>query len=451
MKRPGRCGLLSALLPALVLVLPASAALPDPAQCARSVQRVQAEAAELVALEPLRLLAALVCQADGLQQAEARRQQAQARVEQARAAGLPQLQAQARGERATGQPGESAGGLQASWTLLDFGANAAVVQAARQGVTQGLQDQDQALLAALELAARRLADVVAAQGRLEAAGTSLQAAAQAERVAAARSRTGAGTPVDAAQAQRLLAQARLEFVQAQAQRRQANLVLASALGLPPESVPRLALAGALREARERAEQPLPLSAEAAAAQHPLALAAAARSTQRELALQAISAERFGQVQLQARSGRTRSGPLELQDQGLSLEWRVPLFDGGLRRGRAGEARAALAETRADGSELQRLLALNIRRAAAELQASAEALDAAQQLRESAEQGWRLVEERWRRGVGSHLDLQSAQESAAQARLIAADAQARLLLARWLLATAGADPLALASLWPNAGS
>lgn len=435
---------------AAALALPAAAALPDPAQCAQMVQRVQAEAAELIALEPQRLLAALVCRADGLQQAEARRQQAEARVTQARAAGLPQVQAQARAERSGGQPAEQAGGVQASWTLLDFGATAAAVKAARQGVDLGRQDEGQAVLAALELAARRLTDVVAAQGRLEAAGTSLQSAAQAERVAAARSSTGAGSPVDAAQAQRLLAQARLEFVQAQAQRLQANLVLASALGLPPETVPRLALAASLREAQSRAEQPLLQTPEAAAEQHPLALAAQARLAQQQSTVDAIGAERWGQVEVQARSGRVRTGPFNGQDQGVSVAWSLPLYDGGLRSGRASEARAVLAEARADGSELQRELALNIRQAAAALQASAQALRAAEQLRENAEQGWRLVEERWRRGVGSHLDLQSAQEAAAQARVVAADAQAQLLLARWQLVTAGADAQALAGLWPNAG-
>lgn len=105
--------------------------------------------------------------------------------------------------------------LQAVWKLFDGGATAARIAAASAAIAQAKAQYDAAHVA-VELEVREAhARLSSAQEREGAAADAVTSSDESARIARLRYREGVGTQLELQQAEYLLAQSRLQFIQAQ--------------------------------------------------------------------------------------------------------------------------------------------------------------------------------------------------------------------------------------------
>jgi outer membrane protein TolC len=234
---------------------------------------------------------------------------------------------------------------------------------------------------------------------------------------------GLATVADTLQASTALAQAELSLLTAQGQVQTARGGLASVMGIPADSPFEVAAApGPLtvqtvaagvdslmtRAVRERPElAAAQAEAAGAAAQIRVARAAALPS----LTLGGNAGRNFSDVSTQ--NGNTY---------GLSVGLSVPIFSGFARRDAMRAARATLeaAQARVDATRIQ--VANEVYTSYTSLQVAAARVRASAQLLASAVQSEEVARGRYREGVGSIIDLLTAQNALAAAR--AQDAQSR---------------------------
>jgi outer membrane protein len=347
-------------------------------------------------------------------------QAAAARYGAAQGAWWPALDAEAsatRGDAASGDWAttyEAAGRL--SYLLLDFGGRAGDVEAARQALFAANWTHSAALhdrVLAVEVAFFAHAG---AQASVDANRSSLADAEQSLAAAEARHELGLATIADVLQARTALSQVRLELQTAEGELRTTRGALALAMGYPAHTPFAIAV--------DEAAPPVALAAPAADTLIERALAArpelqAARARAREAAAEARAARGalLPSLSLGAFSQRSwfedTDDPLDRSSAALTVD--IPLFAGFSRRNaaRAARARAAAEFERARGLEQGVIFAVFV--AHSDFQTATERLATSADLLASATESERVAAGRYREGVGSVLDLLSAQRALAQAR------------------------------------
>ena len=245
---------------------------------------------------------------------------------------------------------------------------------------------------------------------------------------------GVATGVDVTRAQTRLAEQQVGLAQAQTTSEQARLNLQRVVGLP------LGSSLTLTEQLRFTDQPLP-AVETAVAQagqdrREVQVAEEQKRVSR-LERQAVSAEYLPSVEFLADYGVSGITPnnSDLPTRSVAVQVNVPIFNGGLTRGRLTVAASRerqseleLSNIRGQVEEDVRLALTTLRTAVAQVRSAAESVTLAQRELE-------MARDRFRAGVGDNLEVVTAQTSLANARDAQVTALAQHNAARLNLAAA----------------
>ena len=418
---------------------PAPVDLDDPAALLARPQRCSFNglAIDLGAVRLDAVLRSVICGYAPVRRAEGLNLQAQAGVEQARAAAWPtvSVSATADAERGSSVGRGAAVGLQ--WVLFDFGRRDAELAQASQALAAALDEQRVEVLNAVGQAAQLYAAAQAAVGRLDAATINLRTASDSARVAEARLGVGASTLNSVLQVRTALAQAQLERSRATGQWLSARGALAVAMRLAVSAPLELASDVSAEDGVAQAAVVVDALMDEARTHHPRVRAARARLAQAQARADAVRAERWGRVSLTASGGRRRpSDGSAVESTGAAqLTWSVQVFDGGLFAARANDALGRVQVEQATLDEALGQVELQVWQQAQALIGEQAARRDSKAVLASAEQALRVATERFRLGVGSLTDVLSAQTTTAQARFQWAESQATLRREQMRLAAA----------------
>jgi len=305
--------------------------------------------------------------------------------------------------------------LNLSWTLFDFGGRTGRIRSARR-----LLDAQAAIVTAnaqqtIRAVVQAYYGVVAADAGLAAAQTTERTTGSSLEVARALRDRGVGTLADLLQAQTANGQAMLARVQAEATARTSRGVLAVTLGFPADQPLKIDAEAVPAEVPALSARMADLMAEATRQRPELAAARAQRdAAQADIAV----ARAAGLPTISVGAGRNFIDTTGLPHQNynqLSLNVTVPLFRGFNTDYSIRQAEAAL-EAREDGLEQTRLAVSNdVWNAYYTLDSANQQLGATASLLRTAQENEQVALGRYQSGVGSILDVLTAQTSAANSR------------------------------------
>jgi outer membrane protein len=305
--------------------------------------------------------------------------------------------------------------LTLSWLLLDFGQRAASGESARQLLAAAAATQGSTVQALFLAALQTYYNAQATRAAVQSTGEAERAARESYAAADARYKAGVGTPADRLQAQTALSQATLNRIRAEGEAKNALGTLANAMGFDAQTPFNLA------------ELP-PTQPDAAFQSDIEALIATARSRRPDLqAAEAQLKAAESNIDLARAQGRPTlslaAGPSWQEVGGVSsngssigLTLSVPLFSGfdTTYRVRAAQAQADVRAAQRD--RLSSQVALDVWRAYQNLNTATQSLTTTADLVASAEQSERVARGRYQAGVGTVLELLTAQSALASARL-----------------------------------
>lgn len=325
-----------------------------------------------------------------------------------------------------------------SWALFDFGQRSANLKEARLLLSSAMATQGNALLEAIREVMRQYGETVIAQAALDAATEAEATARRTAAAAQARYDAQVGSQIDRLQAQTALEQATLTRVQAQSTWETARGNLALALGGQIDQPMRLA---------EWAQwvgtaQVLPeLSAlrQEARASHPKLRALQAQIDSLRARQESVEAQGKGAVTVTASGGSSRNwgaaGTGSIPTANAAVTLNMPIFNG--RENNALQAQV-VAQRNAREAELEaarREVDSSLWQAHQALLTSRQSLLTSERLLVSADSAYRVAQGRYRSGVGSILELLTAQSSLADARRQKVTAQVGQMTARTQLSLA----------------
>jgi TolC family type I secretion outer membrane protein len=348
----------------------------------------------------------------------------------------------------TGMQRTTDAALSLSWTLYDFGGREARIASARHLLEAAASSAGSASQQIVLATVQAYYGVVAAEAALDAAQSAEQAAQHSLEVARGRRDAGVATRADVLQAETAFGQAVLLRVQADGALASARGTLAVTIGAQADLPLRLDAAPVPAEVPALTGKVSDLMAEAARQRPDLAAALA----QREAAQADVgSARASGRPSIGIGASRnfvqTPGLPSENYNAiGLNVTW--PLFNGFNTTYRVRQAEAALAAREANAEQVRLAVSLDVWSGYAGLDSAGQQLKATASLLESAVENEQVALGRYQAGVGTIVDVLTAQSALASARQqrIAAErgwrvARAQLALALGRLTSA--EPLATA--------
>lgn len=308
-----------------------------------------------------------------------------------------------------------------SWLLYDFGQRSASVESAQQLLRAAAATQD---VTVQTLFLNALQAYYAAQATRAAVASALQAERSAQesfQAAAARYQVGVATPADRLQAQTALSQATLNRIKAEGEARNALGTLANALGFAAQQRIVLADLPAVPATAAFQKEVDGLIAEAQV-RRPDLRAAEAQLKAAEASVELARAQGRPTISLGAGPTWQESAGVTQQGGSIGLTLNVPIFSGFETTYRVRSA-AAQAEVRAaQRDRLRSQVALDVWKAYQSLTTATQSLQTTADLVASAEQSERVALGRYKAGVGTILDVLSAQAALASARLQRIQAQ-----------------------------
>lgn len=313
----------------------------------------------------------------------------------------------------------------------------------------------QARVAAVAGAAQKYLAAVKAKTQVDLCRQALDLAAEDERVAEANLKAGLALKLDVARAGNNRARAALNLRQAEADCRNALDAMLLQIGRPIGANVKLAPGPAAGDGSPGAEEDLYAEALKARADAIIArtgvrkaenaVILAGNSFLPDLKLSAV--ERQGgyavTVGLDLTTGDlfwsaggewtygTSLVPPVTKPDGLSFELTFDLtpFDGGLRRARLNEARAALESAKISRYQIEGNIRLELRQRLTDLELAFLRLSQAGREKDLAEQARKVAMARYREGIALYTELGEATQALAEAELGLVQAQYELLLAR----------------------
>lgn len=322
-------------------------------------------------------------------------------------------------------------GVEMSWLLYDFGGREAGIDEKRQaliaaGFTHNATIQD--IIVTVEIA---YFDYLTNKALLTAQTDSLAEAKTLLDAAEERHRVGLATIADVLQAKTGLAQAQLELDRLTGLIQTTRGVLATAMGLPPNTPydidPEIP-APKLDETMQRVDGLL----ERAQQERPDLAAARAEAEGATAHLRRIRADRYPVIKATGSASRVyyNSADHYGNTTALGLSVKLPVFSGFAKKYNVIQAEAdrdaALAGLRA----LEQAVTLEVWSAYHDLQTARQRVATSETLLESATQSYDVAVGRYHAGVGTMLDMLSAQSALEDAR-----AQRVLALSDWNVALA----------------
>ena len=303
----------------------------------------------------------------------------------------------------------------------DFGQRSASIENAEQLLQAAAATQD-ATVQTLFLGA--LQAYYSAQATRAAVSSALQAersARESFQAAEARYKVGVATPADRLQAQTAFSQATLNRIRAEGEARNALGSLANALGFNAQQAIVLADLPALPAGSAFQKEVDALIAEAQA-RRPDLRAAEAQVRAAQASVDVARAQGRPTISLGAGPSWQESAGVTQQGGSLGLTLNVPIFSGFDTTYRVRSA-AAQAEVRAaQRDRIRNQVALDVWKAYQSLTTATQSLQTTADLVASAEQSERVALGRYKAGVGTILDVLSAQSALASARLQRIQAQ-----------------------------
>jgi len=365
----------------------------------------------------------------------------------AESAWLPQLDATGSVERQYGRHADINGeivsdtqtntdaAINLTWTLYDFGNRAGRIESARRLLDAAAATASSVVQQTVGLVVQTYYGVVAGDASLVAAKSTVEIAAHSLEIAQALQTGGAGTLGDVLQAQTAHEQAILAQVQAEAVARSAHGSLSVTLGraadqgflLAPDPVPTEVptLTARMADLMKEAERQRP---DLAAARFQRDAAEADIGVARSAGRPSI------QVGVIHHYTSTTGVPSENYDQiGVSVNW--PLFTGfnvtyGVR-----QAQAALHVSEANLQQVQLTVTLDVWNGYYNLASANEQLTATADLLKTAQENEQVAIGRYKAGVGSIVDVLTAQTALANARQTRINAELGWSVSRAQLALA----------------
>jgi TolC family type I secretion outer membrane protein len=327
--------------------------------------------------------------------------------------GNNRLRVKAEGQDASNKTLNSAT-LSLSWLLYDFGVREANLENARQLLSAAVATQDstsqQVFLAALQA----YYQVHALQAALDAAELSEKAARESLAAAEARYRAGSATPADRLQAQTALSQATLTRIRVGGELKNARGALANAIGLDANRPVQLTPMRALTPPTDF-EQNVDTLIDEARRRRPDLTSAEAQLKAAQASVDANRAAHLPSFSLAATPNWVDSSGLTTNTSNIGVSVTIPIFSGFSQtyKVRTAEAQAELKAAQRDRLQLQ--VALDVWKSYQSLITSTQSMRTTADLLASAEQSEKVALGRYRAGVGSILDLLTAQSALASAR------------------------------------
>jgi TolC family type I secretion outer membrane protein len=416
---------------------------------------------------PLTLPAAVelaLCRNPTTRAAWAAAHQQAAALGSAQSAWLPSLSATGEEERAYGEHVDSTGfivdtpqntrdaALNLSWTLYDFGARDGRITSARHLLDAAAATVSRTAQQTVLSVVQAYYGVVAADASLLAARTTEAAAAKSLEVARALRGGGVATLADVLQAETAYDQAVLARVQADYSARSAHGTLAVVIGSPADQPLKLDPAPVPAEVPALTARMADLMAEAVRQRPDLAAAQA----QRDSAAADVGVARaagWPSITIGAQRDLVDTPGVPHQNYSLiGVNITVPIFTGfnvdyGVR-----QAQAVLEGREASAEQVRLTVSLDVWNGYYSLDSANQQLSQTATLIKTAEDNQEVALGRYQSGVGTIIDLLTAQTAAANARQVRINAELGWQVARAQLALAlgrlsGTEPLEIGAALP----
>jgi len=321
-----------------------------------------------------------------------------------------------------------------SMVLFDFGARAANLDNARQLLNAANASHDASLQQAFISAAEAYYEVLTSKANLQAVGTARNLAEETAKAADARFHIGLGTLVDKLQAETVSAQGTLKFVKAKGDYQNALGNLATMIGLPAETQLVLEAADDKVLPDTGFVKSVDTLIEDAKRTHPSLIAARAKVKAAQANERSARAAALPLLTLTANGQRANQPtsqlglpPLTTSTRGsqIGVQLSIPLFDGFGHSYQIRQAAAQTEERRAEVTELESEVTLEVWKNYQALQSATEELKVSEQYKDSAAQTAAAAQGRYTAGATEILELLNA-----QTMLIAAQQQSIQSLADW---------------------
>ncbi|MGZ8171641.1 MULTISPECIES: TolC family protein [Methylobacter] len=304
--------------------------------------------------------------------------------------------------------------LKLSWTLFDFGLRSANLANARQLLAAANATQDATLQTVFVTAAQGYYDLLSAQGSLDASVDSEKSARESFMAADAKYVAGIGTLADKLQAQTTYAQASLDRAKANGELKNAHGTLAIAMGLSANTP--------LTVNEQSGELPdtafvksVDALIEDAKHDHPSLIAAQAQVQAAKAKAEGLPTVALtGTVSYNDQSG-IAPGDTVTENDNIGIQVNIPLFEGLGRSYRIQSAKAQVESKTADLANSEQQISLDVWKSYQSLQTETENLKATDHLSQSATQSFNVAQGRYRAGVGTVIELLSAQSTLASSR------------------------------------
>jgi len=342
----------------------------------------------------------------------------------ARAGWLPNLDASASATRFQyddGSYNRRSAALTLSWLLIDFGQRSANVENAQQLLNAAAATQDATVQSLFLAALQTYYTAQATQAAVISASEAERSAREAYQAADARYNVGVATPADRLQAQTALSQATLNRIRAEGDARNGLGALANALGFEAQQKIVLAELPALPAELAFQKEVDAMIAEAQA-RRPDLKAAEAQLKAAEASVDLARAQGRPTVSLAAGPSWQNTAGVVTQGGSIGLTLNVPIFAGFDTTYRVRSASAQADVRAAQRDRIKNQIALDVWKSYQSLTTATQSLKTSADLVASAEQSERVALGRYKAGVGTVLDLLSAQSALASARLQRIQAQ-----------------------------
>lgn len=342
----------------------------------------------------------------------------------ARAGWFPNLDASASATRFQyddGSYNRRAAALTLSWLLIDFGQRSANVENAQQLLNAAAATQDATVQSLFLAALQTYYTAQATQAAVISASEAERSARESFQAADARYNVGVATPADRLQAQTALSQATLNRIRAEGEARNGLGALANALGFEAQQKIALAELPALPAELAFQKEVDAMIAEAQA-RRPDLKAAEAQLKAAEASVDLARAQGRPTVSLAAGPSWQNTAGVVTQGGSIGLTLNVPIFAGFDTTYRVRSAAAQADVRAAQRDRIKNQIALDVWKSYQSLTTATQSLKTSADLVASAEQSERVALGRYKAGVGTVLDLLSAQSALASARLQRIQAQ-----------------------------
>ncbi|MCG9494224.1 TolC family protein [Acinetobacter pittii] len=309
--------------------------------------------------------------------------------------------------------------LEASWILFDFGMRQSKIDQEKFLLSAAYANQNFVLQSILFNATQKYYEVVRLQSVLTAELEAENIAQQNAIAAQERHEVGVGILADLLQAQTNQAKAISERIKAEGELQGAKGELASLMGAPVNTSYQIEKSENY-ESFDRFSSSIDELLALAKKYHPELIAAQAQIDASQAALKSVKREGFPVVSLTSSmtdSQQQGTPPAETKNSNFywGIKLSIPLFDGFSRQNRIKSAEANLESKYAELEQTQQQIAVNVWKSYYGLDAATENMKAIDILQKSATQSYQVALGRYKAGVGSMLELLSAQNALVDAK------------------------------------